>query len=158
MMNRCISSGDPMPSSVQKSTNSRFPEFFREPLEGAQARLASFEQGAEKVFEGMVLKGKESGKDWAKLVQRLSRPEWKMEELRARMSKLREQSVEHAQVLRGRAESFRTDALERLQRAQYKAVELLGVASREQVEGLARRLDKLSRQMNKVNRTPPPRA
>ena len=108
----------------------KVPEFLREPIEAAQARLEAFEEEAQKVFKDLVQKGRESRKDFAELVQRLSKQDWAMGDLRDRVSKLREHGMERAQELKGRAETFRADALERLEELQTKTVAFLGVATR----------------------------
>ena len=144
-----------MPSATQKSNHLKVPEILRGSLDGAQARLASLEEEAEKVLENLKKRGKESRKDLAVLVQRLSKQDWKMD-LRVRVSKLREQGAERAHVLRGRAESLGSDARGRLHEVQSRAVEFLGVATREQVKELSRVIGKLSRRMNEVNRPRPP--
>ena len=130
----------------------KVPEFLREPLEAAQARLAEFEGEAQKVFKDLMQKGKESRKEVAVLVQRLSKQDWKMDELKDRVSKLREHGKERAQELRGRAESFRSDAMEKLEELQTKAVAFLGVATREQVEELSRELERLARRLEKTEK------
>ena len=135
---------------ADKSTvNHRVPEFLREPLEAAQARLAEFEGEAQKVFKDLMQKGKESRKDFADLVHRLSKQDWNVYDLRGRVEKLRAQGIERAQELRGRAETFRADALEKLEDLQTKAVAFLGVATREQVEELSKELEKLARRLDK---------
>ncbi len=134
---------------ADKTVNSKVPEFLREPLEAAQARLVEFEEEAQKVFKDLMHKGKESRKDFADLVQRLSKQDWTMEELRGRVTKLREQSMERAQELKGRAETFRAEAVERLEELQAKAVTFLGVATRAEVEELSRELDRLARRLDK---------
>ncbi len=130
----------------------KVPEFLREPLEAAQARLIEFEEEAQRVFKDLMQKGRESRKDVADLVQRLSKQDWKMDELKDRVSKLREQGMERAHELRGRADAFRADALEKLEELQTKAVEFLGVATREQVEELSRELERLARRIDKGDR------
>src|SRR5690242_9261882 len=120
-----------VPSMAEKNANSmKVPEFLREPLEAAQARLVEFEEEAQKVFKDLMQKGKESRKDLAGPVQRLSKQGWAMGDLRGRVWKLREQCIERAQELKGRAESFRAEALERLEDLQTKAVAFLGAATR----------------------------
>lgn len=131
----------------------KVPEFLREPLEAAQARLVEFEEEAQKVFQELLDKGKESRKDMALLVQRLSKQDWKMDELRGRVTKLRAHGRERAQELRGRAESFRSEAIEKLEELQSKAVAFLGVATREQVEDLSRDLERISRRLDKAERS-----
>ena len=127
----------------------KVPEFLREPLEAAQARLVEFEEEAQKVFKDLMQKGKESRKDFSDLVQRLSKQDWNMDELRGRVTKLRVQSMERAQELKGRAESFRSEALVRLEELQTKAVTFLGVATRAEVEELSRELERLARRLVK---------
>jgi hypothetical protein len=101
------------------------------------------------VFKDLMQKGKESRKDFAELVQRLSKQDWNMDELRGRVTKLRVQSMERAQELKGRAESFRSEALVRLEELQAKAVTFLGVATRAEVEELSRELERLARRLDK---------
>lgn len=140
---------------MAEKSSMKVPEFLREPLEAAQARLAEFEDEAQKVFKELMQKGKESRKDVAELVQRLSKQDWNMGELKGRVSKLREQGMERAQELRGRAETFRADAMEKLEELQTKAVAFLGVATREQVEELSRELERLARRLDKADKVRP---
>ena len=142
---------------MAEKNSMKVPEFLREPLEAAQARLVEFEEEAQKVFKELMHKGKESRKDVAELVQRLSKQDWNMDELKGRVSKLREQGMERAQELRGRAETFRADAMEKLEELQTKAVAFLGVATREQVEELSKELEKLARRIDKTDRFRKPR-
>lgn len=130
----------------------KIPEFLREPLEAAQARLTEFEGEAQKVFKELMQKGKESRKDVAELVQRLSMQDWSMDELKGRVTWLRAHGMERASELRDRAETFRADALERLEELQTKAVAFLGVATREQVEELSREMEKLARRLDRADR------
>ncbi len=143
---------------AEKSTNGmKVPEFLREPIEAAQARLVEFEVEAQKVFKDLMQKGKESRKDFAELVQRLSKQEWHVDDIKGRVTKLREQGLVRAHEIRGRAESFRADAMERLEELQTKAVAFLGVATREQVEAPSRELERLSRRLDKAERVRKPR-
>ena len=137
---------------ADKNSSMKVPEFLREPLEAAQARLVEIEVEAQKVLKDLVQKGKESRKDVTVLVQRLSRQDWHMNELRDRVTKLRDQGMERAQELRGRAESFRSEAAEKLEELQTKAVAFLGVATREQVEELSKELERLSRRLDKADK------
>ncbi len=137
---------------AEKNSSVKVPEFLREPLEAAQARLVELEVEAQKVFKDLVQKGKESRKDVTVLVQRLSRQDWHMNELRDRVTKLRDQGMERAQELRGRAESLRSEATEKLEELQTKAVAFLGVATREQVEELSKELERLSRRLDKADK------
>jgi hypothetical protein len=139
----------------EKNSVPKVPEFLREPIEAAQARLEAFEEEAQKVFKDLLQKGRESRKDFADLVQRLSKQDWKMDELRGRFGKLREQGKERASELRGKAETFRTDAIDRLDDLQAKAIEFLGVASREQVMALSRDLEKLAKRLDRGTNAKP---
>lgn len=131
------------------SRNVKVPEFLREPLEAAQARLEHLEEEAQKVVRDLMDKGRASRKDLEQMVHRLSQQDWSFPEMRQRLEKLREQGVERASEWRGRAESFRADALERVIELQNRAVAFLGVATREQVEELSKELDRLSRRIGK---------
>ncbi|HTT71746.1 MAG TPA: hypothetical protein VMG32_11050 [Anaeromyxobacteraceae bacterium] len=137
---------------AEKTSGTKVPEFLREPLEAAQARLVEFEGEAQKVLKELVQKGKESRKDVADLVQRLSKQDWRMDDWRERVNRLREQGRERAQELRGRAESFRSDAMLKVEELQAKAVAFLGVATRDQVEELSRELERLARRLDKADR------
>ena len=143
-----------------KATAMKVPEFLREPLEAAQARLEAFEGEAQRVFKDLMQRGKASRKDFAELVRRLQKSELvsrlqkqgHLPELKDRLEKLRETGMERAHEWRGKAETFRAEALERLVEMQGKAVNFLGVASREQVEELSRELEKLIRRLEKGRR------
>ncbi|HSN92356.1 MAG TPA: hypothetical protein VLS93_14085, partial [Anaeromyxobacteraceae bacterium] len=75
--------------------------------------------------------------------------DWTFPELKHALERLRDQGAERAADLRGRAESWRTEALERLSELQARAVAFLGVASREQVDELSREIDRLSKRIEK---------
>jgi polyhydroxyalkanoate synthesis regulator phasin len=137
---------------AEKNQITKVGEFLREPLEAAQLRLAEFEEEAQKVFKDLMHKGKESRKDFQELVQRLSKQDWTMDELRGRVTKLREQGLERAHELRGRADAFRSEAMERLEELQTRAVAFLGVASRDEVRELSRELDRLARRLDKFDK------
>lgn len=142
----------------KNNTSTKVPEFLREPLEAAQLRLTEFEEEAQKVFKDLMQKGKESRKDFQELLQRLSKQDWTMDELRGRVTKLRVQGMERAQELRGKADAFRSEAMERLEELQTRAVAFLGVASRDQVKELSRELDRLSRRLDKLDKSHKPAA
>lgn len=131
-----------MPEARNNTT--KVPEFIREPLEAAQARIEAFEEEAQKVLRDLMKRRK----DITVLVQKLSKQDWN-NELRGRLGKLRDQGKERADELRGRAETFRADAVDRLETLQTKAIAFLGVASREEVLELSRELDKLVRRLEK---------
>lgn len=137
---------------AEKNSSMKVPEFLREPLEAAQSRLAEFEEEAQRVFKELMAKGKESRKEVSVLVQRLSRQDWNMHDLKGRVTKLRAQGMERAYELKGRAESFRSEAIEKLEDLQTKAVAFLGVATREQVEELSREIERLAKRIDRSDR------
>jgi hypothetical protein len=135
----------------------RVPEFLREPLEAAQERLEHFEGEAQRVFKDLMDKGRASRKDIEQIVVRLSKQDWTFPELKHRIDKFREQGVERAAEWRGKAETWRTEALERLTELQARAVTFLGVATREQVEELSKELDRLAKRIERGDRTRKPK-
>jgi hypothetical protein len=127
---------------------SKVPEFLKGQLEQAQGRLIQFEESAQKALHDLMQKGKESRKDLEVLVQKLSKDD-RVADLRVRLNRLQKTGVHSAEEWRGRAESFRAEALERIVELQGKAVSFLGVATREQIEELHRELDRLARKLEK---------
>jgi hypothetical protein len=135
----------------------KVPEFLREPLEAAQARLEHLEGEAQRFLRDLMDRGRAGRKDLEQMVQKLSRQEWTFPEVKQRLDRLREQGMERAAEWRGRAETFRVEALERLVELQGRAVAFLGVATREQVEELSKELDRLAKRFEKTDRTRKPR-
>jgi hypothetical protein len=127
----------------------KVPEFLREPLEAAQARLEQFEEDAQRVIKDLMVRGRASRKDIEQIVHRLSKQDWTFPDMKQRLEKLREQGVERAAEWRGRAESFRSEALDRMVELQSRAVSFLGVATREQVVELSRELERLSKRIER---------
>jgi hypothetical protein len=136
-------------AKMNGSRTVKVPEFLREPIEAAQARLGQLEEDAERVLKDLMDKGRASRKEIEQMVARLSKQDWKLPEMKQRIEKLREQGVETAAELRGRAETFRAEAMERVIDLQGRAIAFLGVASRDQVEELSREIDKLARKIAK---------
>ena len=130
----------------------KVPEFLREPLVAAQARLGHLEDEAQRVLKEIREKGRASRKDLEQMVARLSRQDWTFPEVKQRLDKLREQGVERATEWRGKAESFRSEALERMLDLQSRAVSFLGVATREQVDELSKELERLARRLERGER------
>ncbi len=132
-----------MPEVKTEMTSAiRMPEFLREPFEAAQHRLEQFEGEAQRLFRDLMDRGREGRKDIEQMVQRLSKQDWTFPEVKQRIEKLREQGAERAAEFREKAETFRSEALERL-------VEL---QTREQVEDLSKELDRLARRFEKVEK------
>jgi polyhydroxyalkanoate synthesis regulator phasin len=134
---------------VENGRSAKVPEFLREPLVAAQARLEQLEEEAQRVIKDLMDRGRASRKDLEQMVTRLSKQDWTFPEMKHRIEKLREQGVERAAEWRGKAESFRSEALERVLELQGRAVSFLGVATKEQVEELSKELDRLARRIEK---------
>jgi uncharacterized coiled-coil DUF342 family protein len=132
----------------------KVPEFLKEPLEAAQARLEQFEVDAERVLKDLMDKGRASRKEIEQIVARLSKQDWTLPEMKQRIDKLREQGVERAVEWRGRAETFRTEAMERVVDLQGRAIAFLGVASRDQVDELSKEIDRLAKKIAKSGAVP----
>ena len=98
-------------------------------------------------------KGRASRKEIEQIVQKLSKQDWTFPEMKHRIEKFREQGVERAAERaaewRGRAETFRAEAMDRMVDLQGRAIAFLGVASRDQVEELSREIDRLARKLSK---------
>jgi predicted phage gp36 major capsid-like protein len=139
----------PETAKVNGSHAVKVPEFLKEPLEAAQARLTQFEVDAERVLRDLMDKGRASRKEIEQIVARLSKQDWKLPEMKLRIDKLREQGVERAAEWRGRAENFRAEALERVVDLQGRAIAFLGVASRDQVDELSKEIDRLAKRIAK---------
>lgn len=127
----------------------KVPEFLREPLEAAHARLGHLEGEAQRVWKDLMLKGRAGRKDIEQILQRLAKQDWNLPEMRQLVDRFREQGVQRAAEWRGKAESFRAEALDRMVELQGRAVAFLGVATREQVEELSRELERLARRIER---------
>jgi hypothetical protein len=134
---------------IENHRSLKVPEFLREPLEAAQARLGHLEGEAQRVWNDLMVKGRAGRKDIEQILQRLAKQDWNFPEMRQLVERLREQGAERAAEWRGKAESFRAEALERMVELQGKAVAFLGVATREQVEELSRELERLARRIER---------
>ncbi len=138
-------------TEAQKTDNGKLkvPEFLREPLVAAQARIGLIEEEAQRVLKDLVVRGRAGRKDIEEIVHRLSRQDFSLPEVRQRLEKLRDQGAERAAEWRGRADSFRSEALERMLDLQTRAVQFLGVATRDEVQELSRELEKLAKRFEK---------
>ena len=133
----------------------RVPEFLREPIEAAQARIERLEEDAERVLRDLMDRGRAGRKEFEQIVSRLSKQDWTFPEMKHRLEKLREQGVERAAEWRGRAETFRVEAMERVVDLQGRAIAFLGVASRGEVEELSREIERLARKIEKTGARKP---
>ncbi|HEY6006657.1 MAG TPA: phasin family protein [Anaeromyxobacter sp.] len=138
----------------ENSRSVKVPEFLREPLSVAQAKLERFEEDAQRVFKDLMDRGRASRKDIEHMVSRLSKQDWTFPEMKQRLEKLRDQGMERAAEWRGKAETFRAEALERMIELQARAVSFLGVATREEVQELSKELDRLAKRIAKADKRP----
>ena len=132
----------------------KVPEFLKDQFEHAQVRLAHFEESAQKTLKELVLKGKASRKDLEGLLVKVSKDD-RVAEFKGKLEKLQRTGAVRAEALRDRAETFRTEALERILDFQGKAVSFLGVATRDQVEELHKELDRLAKRFERSEKARP---
>jgi ElaB/YqjD/DUF883 family membrane-anchored ribosome-binding protein len=119
--------------------NAKVEALVRDSIEAAQARLETMEADAQRLFQEVQAR-----------VQKMSKQDWK--EIRGRVAKLRKAGREAAEEWKDKAQSFRVDAVHRLEDLQVKALKVLGVASREEVEELSREINKILRRLDEVQK------
>jgi DnaJ-domain-containing protein 1 len=134
----------------------KVPEFLKDQLAQAQVRFGQLEEGAERTLKDLLARGKASRKDLEALLVRVSADD-RLGQLKGGLEKLQKTGAHQAEALRGKAENFRTEALERIVQFQGKAVKFLGVATREEIEELHRELDRLARKLDLGHKAPPAR-
>ena len=83
--------------------------------------------------------------------------EARIAELKGRLDKLQKTGRQRTEVWRGKADSFRAEALERMVEMQGKVVSFLGVATREQVEELHREIERLVKRLDNGQKARPTR-
>jgi Skp family chaperone for outer membrane proteins len=76
-------------------------------------------------------------------------------ELRGKLELLQKTGWERTEAWRGKADSFRAEALERMLDIQGKAVSFLGVATREQVAELQHELERLAKKIDNGQKARP---
>jgi predicted HTH domain antitoxin len=104
-------------------------------------------------------RGKAGRKEFEGLIEKVAgdaQIEKRLGELRAKLELLQKTGRERTEAWRGKADSFRAEALERIIDIQGKAVSFLGVATREQVEELHRELERLAKRIEKGQKARPP--
>ena len=70
---------------TETNRNVKVPEFLREPLTAAQARLEHLEVEAQRVLRDLMDRGRASRKDIEQMVHRLSQQDWSFPEMRQRL-------------------------------------------------------------------------
>lgn len=114
----------------------KFAERFRESLEQAQTRLNNLEEEAQKVLVEVLERSKASRKEMANLLARFNGGEL-----------FDKQTMKEWQ---GRAKHVSADLAHRFEDLRSRAIAYAGVASKDQVEDLAKDLDRLSRKIDKL--------
>ncbi|MFW6369051.1 MAG: hypothetical protein ACOC0J_00525 [Myxococcota bacterium] len=128
------------------AVNFQVPAFVTNGIESGRSRLAGLEEQAQDLFKDLYSRGNRE-----------------LEQIRERLpvSALREklpvdELVDRARSVesetRTRAEALVEDMEGRVHRLQDTILSMIGVASREQVAGLARDLDRLSRRLDRLSR------
>jgi len=134
----------------------KVPEFLKDQLGQAQARLGQLEEGAEKAIKELMQKGRAGRKDLEALLVRISKDD-RVIEMKGKLEKLQRTGAVRAEELKDKAETFRAEALERIVELQGKAVSFLGVATKDEVEELHRELDRLAKRFEKGQKARPAR-
>lgn len=134
----------------------KVPGFLKDQLEQAQSRLGQLEEGAEKALKELVQKGRASRKDLESILVRISKDD-RVVDLRGRLEKFQRTGAVRAEEWKDKAESFRSEAMERILELQGKAVSFLGVATKDEVEELHRELDRLAKRFDKGQKARPVR-
>jgi hypothetical protein len=135
---------------------SKVPEFLKEQIEQAQARLGQLEEGAEKALKELLAKGRASRKDLEAVLVRISKDD-RVVDLKGKLEKFQRTGAIRAEEWKDRAETFRAEALERIVELQGKAVSFLGVATKDEVVELHRELDRLAKRFEKGQKARPAR-
>jgi DNA-binding MarR family transcriptional regulator len=114
-----------MPETSKKNP---LGEMVREQVQFVQTRLSDFQKEAEKTLKDLAERGRESRKELDRLLARLEKKGW----------------VERQGELAGKAKDFGVELASHLDELQTKAIQFVGVASRDQVESLAREIKRLA--------------
>jgi predicted transcriptional regulator len=121
-----------MPANHQNTLTERF----RESLEQAQSRLTNIEEEAQKMVQDVLDRSRASRKEVSNILARLNSGEL-----------IDPKTVKEWQ---GKAKHVSADLAHRFDELRSRAIAYAGVASREQVEEVARDLDKLSRKIDRL--------
>jgi len=113
----------------------KFAERFKDSLEQAQSRLTSLEEEAQKVFLEILDRSKASRKEMTAIISKLNGGEL-----------FDKATVKEWQ---GKAKHVSDDLVHRFDDLRSRAIAYAGVASRDQVNDLAKDLDKLARKIDK---------
>jgi hypothetical protein len=102
------------------------------------------------LLKELAKKGKAGRKELGARLEKMvgeAHVEDRLAELRGKLELLQKTGRERTEMWRGKADSFRAEALERMVDIQGKVVSFLGVATREQVEELQLELERLAKRV-----------
>ncbi len=119
----------------------RLPVFIKDTLDEAQKRLGVFEKEAQKLAKDFVTRSRVVQKDFTKELERLQK----------RGSEIIEDR--RIAAFRGRAKELSEDVVERLEELQTAILNLVGVASREQVETVSSELRRLAKKVDGMTKS-----
>lgn len=112
------------------------------------------------ILKELAKKGKAGRKEIEARLEKMvgdAHLEDRIAELRAKLELLQKTGRERTEMWRGKADSFRAEALERMFELQGKVVSFLGVATREQVEELHHELERLAKRIESGQKARPVR-
>jgi hypothetical protein len=110
------------------------------------------------LLKDLAKKGKAGRKEVEAMIEKVAgdaRIDQRLGELRVKLELLQKTGRERTEMWRGKADSFRAEALERMLDIQGKAVSFLGVATREQVEELQHELERLAKRIENGQKARP---
>jgi hypothetical protein len=123
---------------ISQITNVKMPELFKELAKKGKAGRKEIEARLEKMVGDAHL-------------------EARLADLRARLEDLQKTGRARTEAWRGKADSLRAEALERVVDIQGKIVSFLGVATQEQVRELHRDLERLAKKIESGHKARPAR-
>ncbi len=113
-----------MPQTAKKN---EWGHFVREQLEGVQGRVHDLQKDAEKVFGEIAARGRESRKELDRLVAKIEKAGW----------------AEKPAEIADKAKLLGAEIADQIDELQGKAIRMVGVASRGQVDALAKEISRL---------------
>lgn len=110
------------------------------------------------ILKELAKRGQAGRKELEARLERLvgeAKVEDRLAELKVKLEQLQKAGRDRTEAWRGKADSFRADALERMVDIQGKIVSFLGVATREQVEELHHELERLAKRIENGQKARP---
>jgi polyhydroxyalkanoate synthesis regulator phasin len=114
----------------------------------------------QELLKELAKKGKAGRKEVEAIIEKVfteAKVDARLAELRGKVELLQKTGLDRTKMWRGKADSFRADALERMVDIQGKVVSFLGVATREQVEELHHELERLAKRVESGQKARPAR-